>query len=165
MYSQYQAALSATIARGACDLWRQNIRLSMRRLRKITADAVTGSILSWVGFSLPHRPFRTPKDSCPYFALRSCSDSRLAACAALCLPIHHFDFLFAFSCALHSTCCHHPTKKNHQEGFLIIGVCPLAAFQETNLNDMDDPICPLCLRRFLPMLRNQNIIWFQSWKA
>jgi hypothetical protein len=67
------------------------------------------------------------KDSYPYSALRSCSDSRLAAFAALCLPIHHFDFLFAFSCALHSTCCHHPTQNNHQNGFLIIGVCPLAA--------------------------------------
>ena len=38
-----------------------------------------------------------------------------------------FDFLFAFSCAFHSTCCHQLTKKNHQDGFLIIGVCPLAA--------------------------------------
>jgi len=35
--------------------------------------------------------------------------------------------LFAFSCAFHSTCCHQLTKKNHQDGFLIIGVCPLAA--------------------------------------
>ena len=127
MYSQYHAALSAAITRGACELWCQNIRLSMRLLRQITDDTITIFILSRVDFLQLHRFFRALKDSCPYSALRSCSDSRLAAFAALSLPIHHFDFLFAFSCALHSTCCHHPTKKNHQDGFLIIGVCPLVA--------------------------------------
>ena len=127
MYSQYHAALSAAIARGACELWSQNIRLSMRLLRQITADAVTGSILSWVDFSQPHRSFWVLKDSCPYSALRSYSDNRLAAFAALCLPIHHFDFLFAFSCALHSTCCHQLTQNNHQDSFLVIGFYPLTA--------------------------------------
>ena len=74
-----------------------------------------------------HRSFRALKDSCPYSALRSCSDSRLAAFAAPCLPIYYFDFLFKFSSALHSTCCHHLTQNNHQNGVLIISVCPLAA--------------------------------------
>ena len=127
MYPQYHAALSAAITRSACELWCQNIRLSMRLLRQITDDTITIFILSRVDFLQLHRFFWALKDSCPYSALRSCSDSRLATFAALSLSIHHFDFLFAFSCALHSTCCHHPTENNYQNGFLIIGVCPLAA--------------------------------------
>ena len=50
MYSQNHAALSATIARGACELWCQNIRLSMRLLCPITVRAMSSAISRKVDF-------------------------------------------------------------------------------------------------------------------